>query len=334
MNNFEEIYKKTIRKMGDLVEDIRFSRQLYLDSIQGYAEDIAMYIKKHDNILSLEYHKDKAYSYLLTHPVNVAIVSGVIGKWLKLNEADLVRLICSGLLHDIGKAKIRDSILNKPDLLNQGELEMVRNHTKYGYQLLKDLNIFDEDILSGVLYHHERQDGRGYPEQLQGDEIPLFARIIAVADIYDAMTSKKAYKDKCSPFKVVGEIEENRFESLDPRICQVFLENILNYYPGSKVRLNNDKVGTIICVNHGEYRRPVIYCGDEQINLSKERDLEIVEIILHGDCELAQEDTLNDRKLESIDITNSEEEELVSVEGNEEIETENKKEQELEETMK
>ena len=134
MTNFEEIYKKTVRKLGDVVEDVRFSRQLNLESMEGYAEEIAEYLKKHDNILSMGFDGDEAYPYMLTHPVNVAIISGVIGKWLRLSEADIVRLICSGLLHDIGKSRIRDSILNKPDKLSSGELEIARNHPLYGYQ--------------------------------------------------------------------------------------------------------------------------------------------------------------------------------------------------------
>jgi HD-GYP domain-containing protein (c-di-GMP phosphodiesterase class II) len=216
---------------------------------------------------------------MYSHPVNVAFISYVIGKWMYYDRAELSRLVCTGLLHDIGKAKIKDSILNKPDKLTEDEMKQVRKHPVLGYQLLTELNFEDTDILIGVLSHHERQDGTGYPRMVKGDKIGDFGKIIAIADIYDAMTSTRPYSESTTPFKAIEEIQELGFGLLDPQICQIFLNNIINFYYGSVVRLNNERIGEIIYVNPEERTRPLIHCEDEYINLTQERDIEIVEML-------------------------------------------------------
>jgi HD-GYP domain-containing protein (c-di-GMP phosphodiesterase class II) len=159
-------------------------------------------------------------------------------------------------------------------------MDIIRNHPIMGFQIVADMDVFEEDVLRGILSHHERQDGTGYPNHLKGDQISLFGRIIAIADIYDAMTSTKPYHSKSTPFKVVEEIEESSFCSLDPQICHVFLKNIINFYPGIMVRLNNEKVGEIIYVNPAERTKPIVHCGEEYYNMTQERYIEIVEMLV------------------------------------------------------
>jgi HD-GYP domain-containing protein (c-di-GMP phosphodiesterase class II) len=279
MVNFDETYDKSIKAVHNLVEDIRFRRELNLDPIIGCSNQICQHLHTNINFFSiLNSIKDKN-PYMFSHPVNVAVVSFVIGKWMHLNNSELSQLVCAGLLHDIGKAKIKDRLLNKSEKLTAEEMEMLKTHPALGYSLLEGLNVLEKEVLLGVLFHHERNDGSGYPKGLKGEQINLFSRIIAIADIYDAMTSTRPYKIKNSPFKVVEEIEASSFDSLDPQICQVFLKNISNYYPGSVVRLSNELVGEIIYINQGERTRPLIHCGKEYLNLTEERDIEIVEVL-------------------------------------------------------
>ena len=277
---FDETYNQAIRTVRDLVEDIRFKRSLNPEQVKTCAGIICEYLYTNNNFLKILNSVADKNPYLYSHPVNVAFISFVIGKWMNLTKSELFNLVCSGLLHDIGKAKIRDSILNKSGKLSGIETETVKNHPVLGYSILSELKAFDNEVLLGVLYHHERQDGTGYPRGLKGEQINIFGRIIAIADIYDAMTSTKPYREKCSPFKVVEEIEANSFGTLDPLICQVFLMNIINFYPGSVVRLNNDQVGEIVYINKEERTRPIIHSGNEYINMKKERKLEMVELIM------------------------------------------------------
>lgn len=279
MIDFVETYNQSINTVRDLVEDIRFGRNLYLDPIKICSDKICNYLHSNTNFLTLLNNAKDKNLYMFAHPVNVAIISFVIGKWMNLKDSELFQLVCAGILHDIGKAEIRDSLLNKPGKLTEKEMEIIKSHSIKGFNTLSDLNVLGAEILSGVLSHHERQNGTGYPQGLKGEQINLFARIIAIADIYDAMTSTKAYNSKRSPFQVVEEIASNSYGFLDPQICQVFLKNISNFYPGSDVRLNNELVGKIVYINQGERTRPIIRCGEEYFNLANERNLEIVEML-------------------------------------------------------
>jgi HD-GYP domain-containing protein (c-di-GMP phosphodiesterase class II) len=279
MSDFEDIYDHSIKASRTLIEDIRFSRNLNYDYIRTASDKICNYLNINIDILTLLLSVGDRSLYVYSHPVKVAFISFVIGKWMGMESSELSRLVCTGMVHDIGKAKIRDSILNKPDKLTNEERQIIRNHPVMGYRLLAGLGVLDKDILLGVLSHHERQDGSGYPRRQKGDQIHKFGKIIAIADIYDAMTSRRPYQDKSTPFKAIEEIQALSFGFLDPLICQVFLNNIINFYYGKTVRLNNDLVGEIVYVNPEEMTRPLIHCEDEYINLTQERDLKIIELL-------------------------------------------------------
>jgi putative nucleotidyltransferase with HDIG domain len=279
MTTFDEIYNQSIKVSQNLIEDIRFSRIISFDVIKECADEICLFLNQDTNILKLLSGVQDKNPYMYSHPVNVALIAFVIGKWLYMNVQDLQRLVMAGLLHDIGKAKVKDSILNKSDPLTPQEMEIVKSHTTLGYNILVNQNIMDVDILSAVLSHHERQDGSGYPSGLNGNGINLFSRIIAVADIYDAITSTKVYRKKSTPFKAVDEINDNSFGHLDPAICHIFMNNLSNYYYGSHVRLNNELEGEIIYVNPCERTKPLIRCKNSFLNLTKDRNVEIVELL-------------------------------------------------------
>jgi len=278
MNSFDDIYNASIKYSNLLIEDIRFSRRINLNPIRECAGHMCRFLDNRANIVTLLNHVQDKNPYMVSHQVNVAFISSVIGKWMGMNNSDLAQLVFAAFLHDIGKAKIRDSILNKTDKLTESEMEIVKAHPVLGYKLLEGLNV-EPEVQLGVLSHHERQDGSGYPMHLKGDEIFLYGRIIAIADTYDAITAKRAYNEKRTPFKAVEEIQAGSFGSLDPEICQCFLNNILNHYYGVNVRLNNELEGEIIYVNPQEKTRPLVRCNNEYHNLSRERNLEIVEIV-------------------------------------------------------
>lgn len=279
MISFDDIYIQGIELSHSMFEDLRFGRPLQLAPIRECVGHICRFLDARTNMLTLLDRVQDKNPYMYSHPVNVAIVSSVIGKWMGLNNSDLTNLVLAAFLHDIGKAKIRDSILNKADKLTTSEMDIVKAHPGIGYKILDSIKGVEPEVMLGVLSHHERQDGSGYPMGQKGDEIFLFGRIIAIADTYDAITATKSYHEKQSPFKAVEEIQAGSFGSLDPEICQCFLNNIHNYYYGINVRLSNEHVGEIIYVNPEERTRPLIRCNDEYHNLTKERNLEIVEII-------------------------------------------------------
>ena len=166
-------------------------------------------------------------AYTRGHSDRVSEYSVLIGKALGLPEEDLKTLKIGGLFHDIGKIGIPDSILLKTTKLDDEEYSEIKNHPAIGAHILSNATIF-KDIIPIVKHHHERFDGRGYPGKLKGEEIPYFARIAAVADSFDAMTSKRSYRDSLPMDVVIEEIIKNSGTQFDPEIAKVFLDILAN----------------------------------------------------------------------------------------------------------
>lgn len=167
---------------------------------------------------------DSRDSYTSGHSKNVSIYATNIAVKMKLSN-DLIEAIrIGGLLHDIGKIGIPESILLKPGELSDDEFKIIKNHPIIGYEMIKHVKDFrDKGILDIVMYHHERYDGKGYPNGLKGEKIPFAARIMAVADSFDAMTSKRVYSQKMSIKDALIEIKKNKGTQFDPEIAEVFL---------------------------------------------------------------------------------------------------------------
>lgn len=175
-----------------------------------------------DSIETLRYTVEAKDPYTKGHSDRVAEFSVLIGKSLDLSEEDLKTLRLGGLFHDIGKIGIPDSVLLKESKLNDEEYSQIKNHPAIGTHILSNAEIF-KDILPIVKHHHERYDGRGYPSRLSGEAIPYLARIAMVADAFDAMTSKRTYRDALSIEAVIHEFEQNKGTQFDPAITDVFL---------------------------------------------------------------------------------------------------------------
>ena len=167
--------------------------------------------------------------YTRGHSDRVSEYSVLIGKKLGLNDEEIHTLKIGGLFHDIGKIGIPDSILLKESKLDDFEYSQIKNHPAIGAHILGEAEIF-KDIIPIVLHHHERYDGRGYPGQLAGENIPYIARIAAVADAFDAMTSKRSYRNSLPLEVAISELEKNSGTQFDPKYASVFLEILKNEY--------------------------------------------------------------------------------------------------------
>lgn len=181
-----------------------------------------------DSIETLRYTVEAKDPYTRGHSDRVSAYSVLIGKYLNLSEEDLKTLKVGGLFHDIGKIGIPDSILLKEAKLTDDEYSQIKNHPSIGAHILCNAEVF-KDIIPIVKHHHERFDGNGYPSKLRGVDIPYLARITAVADTFDAMTSRRTYRNALPIDVVRGEIERCSGTQFDPEIAKVFLD-ILNYH--------------------------------------------------------------------------------------------------------
>lgn len=168
--------------------------------------------------------------YTYTHSIDVTIYSLSLGKAMELSESDLERLGTSAILHDIGKSKIDSSIVNKAGRLTDEEFAIMKKHPLYGYEIAKKNGVKDEEILSGIRHHHEKLDGFGYPDRLRKEQLGIFPQIIAVADIFDALTTKRSYKEAFSSFDALLLMKKEMSHQLNKKILEKFI-NLL-YFGG------------------------------------------------------------------------------------------------------
>ena len=230
--------------------------------VYGSVNDSVNVIKCLNNI------RDKD-EYTYTHCVNVAFYSMLIAKWLTLSKAEIEEVIQAGLLHDIGKVLIPDEILNKRGKLLELELDIMQRHSLIGYFCIKNITEISQPIKEAVLSHHERSDGSGYPYGLRDNEIHLFAKIIAIADVYDAMTQDRVYKKGVNPFVAFEMFQTLGMGMFDIHVLKVFLKNISLNFTGFNVILENGERGEIVYVPPYEITKPVILNGSGFIDITQ-----------------------------------------------------------------
>ncbi len=224
-------------------------------------------------------HCTRTYDEVVfAHSLNVAIISAVLGGWLGFTTSEINTLIVCGIYHDIGKLKIPRKIIEKPEALTPEEYEIMKTHTTLGFKILEDMKL-DKRVKYTALMHHERMDGSGYPLGIKGDKIDKLTRVVAIADVYEAMTAPRKYRKARCPFEAVKIFESNGLALYDTEYLLKFLEHITMCYMGYRVRLNDGTIGTIVYMNKQEESRPMIRVGNEYINLFRNPELYIEEIL-------------------------------------------------------
>lgn len=195
------------------------------------------------------------------HSVNVAMIARLIGTWANLDEETLDLLTLAGLLHDIGKCQIPDEILMKPQKLDKTEYEFVKMHAIFGYDIIKHQDL-DRRIKRAVVHHHERCDGSGYPFGYKLEQLEDFECIIAIADVYDAMTADRCYRSALCPFEVISFFEQEGLQKYHPKYITTFLQKIANSYLNSDVLLSNGEIARVVYIN-SRLTRPIVQLRDK-----------------------------------------------------------------------
>lgn len=274
----DQLYKNEIQETKKTFENVKNGQSLNISSIEAFIDIALPDITGNNNILSRirQLKEDDDYTY--RHSLNVAILATNIGKWLGYSPEQLKELGTAALLFDIGKLTIPSEILNRPHKVTSKESKIIQQHTVTGYNMLKLLNLSDS-ILLAVLQHHENMDGSGYPLGVSGDKIHEFARIIHICDMYDAMTTDRIYAKKKSPFEVADLIRIESGTKLDPGIAYIFLNNIAEFYLGTKVILSNGQIGTIRHVNPLDPTSITIQVDQTFFDLNKSPHLKILDFI-------------------------------------------------------
>lgn len=216
---------------------------------------------------------------IYAHCINVALISRILGKWLKFSNDDLDELTLAGFLHDIGKICVDPEILNKPSRLTPDELLEVQNHTVYGHKILKNTNVSSR-VRTVALQHHERFDESGYPRSLPGDEIEDFAALVGIADVYDGMTAIRPYRAPLCAFQVIEEFERDGYQKYNPQFMMTFLSHIAAMHNNSHVMLSDGRTVRIVYINRANLSSPIVETETGQmLDLSAEPALSIIKTL-------------------------------------------------------
>ena len=271
---FRKSYDLSGKETVKLIKLISDGHQVNVEEAYNISESIFKDISSPYNLLAYMNLAKQLDNHTFGHSLNVALICDLICNWLNLEKDTTKDIVVAGLLHDIGKTHIKPEILLKAGTLTAEEREEIKKHTIYGYRALEAANA-SPALSSGALFHHEREDGYGYPSRLDGARIPKAAKIISVADIYDAMTSNRPYRGKICPFKVIEQFQHNFYGALDTGILMTFLNRIADCYVGEVVRLNDGRTGQIVVIDPTHPARPQVWTGEKIINLKNETGVEI-----------------------------------------------------------
>lgn len=252
------IHRESLRYVRRFMDDVRAGR--IVDP--GDAEPVVGAVI--DNVsgnssaaLTLSFLK-RFDEYTYTHCINVQLFAILLGMAMGLEGDELRRLGVSALFHDVGKGKVPLNVLNKPGRLTDDEFRVMKNHSMLGLKMLSQVRGVNNDILRGVVEHHERFDGKGYPQGISGDEIHVFGRIIAVADVYDALTSVRVYKKAMTPSQALGNMYKWNGTDFDPECMRKFIAIVGIYPPGSMVQLSDKRYAIVLETNHHAPDKPKV----------------------------------------------------------------------------
>ena len=276
---FKQNFEKTLVRFESSINDI--IKQGAPINLPAMLEETVSVFKS--NVGSTQFfnmmHNMRQYDdTTFAHSLNVALICNVFSGWLGLSHDDTEMATICGLFHDIGKLAIPEEIIKKPAELTEEEFDVIKTHTLHGYNFLKNHDVSNH-IKNAALMHHERCDGSGYPFALKDSKIDVFAKIVSIADVYDAMTAARVYRGPLCPFTVIEIFEHEGLQKYDSKYILTFLENIVLTYMHNRVELSDGTVGDIVFINKAYLSRPMIKSGNKFIDLSVMHDLSIVKIL-------------------------------------------------------
>ncbi len=268
LDSFRDVINNVVEKNIEL--DVATLLKNSLDMISNRRGQVGIL----DMLHNMHDYDDSTYA----HSMNVALICNCLATWLKFGQEEIEIATACGLFHDIGKLLVPREIITKPGKLTDEEYAQIQKHPVAGYQLLLSQDV-DNHVRFAALMHHERYDGTGYPMHLVGNQIDKYARIVSIADVYDAMTAARVYRGPLCPFRVIEIFESEGYQRYDVTYLLTFLENVVNTYIQNRCLLSDGRQGDIIYINKDKLSRPIVQCGKEYVNLAEHPDLSIVELL-------------------------------------------------------
>lgn len=278
--DLEKRFSNFSYNIENIFDDMELSRKTNMNEVRSFAKKVHDELNSPSAVIRNIVLYGSGSDSIYRHSVNVAALSYILGGWIGFDEIQVNLLTYSAILHDFGKTKIDKNILNKPASLTSKEMEVIKSHPIIGYNYVKDIPYLDKSVGYGVVMHHERLDGSGYPLGISGDKIHNFARIIAIADTFDAINSNRVYKSKKSPFIALETIKKESLGKLDYEYSKIFIDHVANYYIGENALLDTGDVCKIIHIDSNDLARPMLLNKDEFIDLKQRKDLHVKELVL------------------------------------------------------
>ena len=244
------------REVMRMFADARMGRAVHPQAMAGIVDDIYDAVERDVNAVLRVTRLKRKNEYTYLHSVAVSALMIALGRYLRLDDAVVRELGLAGLLHDIGKVAVPESILEKPDRLTDGEMQVIRTHPEQGLAMLADSNV-PPLALDVIAHHHEKIDGTGYPHGLSGEAVSIYARMAAVCDVYDAVTSKRSYKRTWTPSEALTRMREWRGH-FDPQMLDAFMRCVGIFPVGMVVRLRSNRLAIVLNENRTDPTRPMV----------------------------------------------------------------------------
>ncbi|WHX25573.1 HD-GYP domain-containing protein [Virgibacillus halodenitrificans] len=277
----KDLYNQTVEEFKKLFSGWQNGVPLDLPAVRKLMIPLLERLDEWDNevfsLSNLAISKD----YFYHHCVAVGIISAYIGRKMGYRHGEYLQIGLAGFLSDSGMAKIDSAIIVKKGSLTHAEMASIKKHPTYSYRFVENSSMLTKQVKLAILQHHERMDGSGYPLGLTQKKIHMYARIIAVADQYHAMTCSRPYQDSQSSFHVVEQLQKDQYLKLDPRVVHTFMEGIANFSNGSRVQLSDLRTGEIVFIEPNQPTRPIIKIDgtEELISLQNNPSLYIQAIL-------------------------------------------------------
>ena len=282
---YEEDYKFVYGEMEKLFADAALTGKLNMDILQPVMASSRLrdLYKEGATAVSLIYSMNQEGDYNIHHCVHLAILGGLMAKWMHLSGIDRQNLVLAGLFLDIGKQFIPHEILEKKGKLTDEEFDLMKNHVVDCFKLVEGSPLAGRsDLMNGIIQHHERSDGSGYPSALQGEQISTFGRVLAVLDSYDAMASSRAYAQKRAPFEVFKVLYADVLDGkLDSESAVLFMRKLNAALNGCWLRLSDGTAGRIVYIDESRVTAmPVVQLDSGGfLDLNTVKDITVVEIM-------------------------------------------------------
>jgi uncharacterized domain HDIG len=278
--NFQISYSRVIATYRTVLEDcVIYHKSLNYEQLLSDTKELYYSCKTSLELFDMLHNMRSVEDSVYAHSLNVSLISRRLGRWLKFSPEELDTLTLAGALHDIGKLKIPAEVLNKPGKYTDEEFALVKQHPKFGYDILKSLPL-DSHVKKAALCHHERSDGSGYPTGLSQSDIDDYAAIVSIADVYDAMTAARSYRAPLCVFQVINNFEHDGLSKYNPKFILTFLSHVASTYQNNRVLLNDGRVANIVMLNKNRLSKPIIQLMDGScIDLSTQPDLHIQSVL-------------------------------------------------------